>query len=273
MDHFDYRDGVLYGEDVPLSQVAERFGTPCYVYSRATLERHYRAYSEALSGHPHLICYAVKANSNLAVLNLLARLGAGFDIVSVGELERVLAAGGDPAKVVFSGVAKTAPRDGPGAGSGHQAASTSNRWPSSSASTRWPANAVRPRGSRCASIPMSMRDPSVHFHRAQGQQVRHPRRSGLRHLCPGRRASRTSKSSVSTAISARSSPNLAPFIDALGPSAAAARPACRARHPRRAPGSRRRARRALPRRDPAGALTTTPAHCLNGSPSGTASAS
>jgi len=106
MDHFDYRDGVLHGEDVPLTRVAERFGTPCYVYSRATLERHYRAYSEALSGHPHLICYAVKANSNLAVLNLLARLGAGFDIVSVGELERVLAAGGDPAKVVFSGVAK-----------------------------------------------------------------------------------------------------------------------------------------------------------------------
>jgi diaminopimelate decarboxylase len=108
MDHFEYRDGVLYGEDVPLAQVAERFGTPCYVYSRATLERHYRAYTEALGGHPHLICYAVKANSNLAVLNLLARLGAGFDIVSQGELERVLAAGGDPAKVVFSGVAKQA---------------------------------------------------------------------------------------------------------------------------------------------------------------------
>ncbi|GHB03857.1 diaminopimelate decarboxylase [Modicisalibacter luteus] len=108
MDHFEYRDGVLYGEDVPLAQVAERFGTPCYVYSRATLERHYRAYTEALGSHPHLICYAVKANSNLAVLNLLARLGAGFDIVSQGELERVLAAGGDPAKVVFSGVAKQA---------------------------------------------------------------------------------------------------------------------------------------------------------------------
>ncbi|MCG7599476.1 diaminopimelate decarboxylase [Halomonas sp. McH1-25] len=108
MDHFEYRDGVLYAEDVPLAQIAERFGTPCYVYSRATLERHYRAYAEALGGHPHLICYAVKANSNLAVLNLLARLGAGFDIVSQGELERVLAAGGDPAKVVFSGVAKQA---------------------------------------------------------------------------------------------------------------------------------------------------------------------
>ncbi|QFU03302.1 Diaminopimelate decarboxylase [Halomonas sp. THAF5a] len=106
MDHFDYRDGVLYGEDVPLTRIADEFGTPCYVYSRATLARHYRAYAEALGGHPHLICYAVKANSNLAVLGLLAKMGAGFDIVSVGELERVLAAGGDPARVVFSGVAK-----------------------------------------------------------------------------------------------------------------------------------------------------------------------
>ncbi|TFH85334.1 diaminopimelate decarboxylase [Billgrantia azerbaijanica] len=106
MDHFNYRDGVLYGEDVPLPRIADEVGTPCYVYSRATLTRHFRAYTEALGSHPHLICYAVKANSNLAVLDLLARLGAGFDIVSVGELERVLAAGGDPAKVVFSGVAK-----------------------------------------------------------------------------------------------------------------------------------------------------------------------
>lgn len=106
MDHFNYRDGVLYAEDVPLTTLAAELGTPCYVYSKATLERHFRAYTEALGGHPHLICYAVKANSNLAVLGLLARLGAGFDIVSVGELERVLKAGGDPVKVVFSGVAK-----------------------------------------------------------------------------------------------------------------------------------------------------------------------
>ena len=106
MDHFNYRDGVLFAEDVPLTQVAAELGTPCYVYSKATLERHFRAYTEALGGHPHLICYAVKANSNIAVLGLLATLGAGFDIVSVGELERVLKAGGDPSKVVFSGVAK-----------------------------------------------------------------------------------------------------------------------------------------------------------------------
>ncbi|MDI5935254.1 diaminopimelate decarboxylase [Halomonas kalidii] len=106
MDHFEYRDGVLYGEEVPLTRIADEIGTPCYVYSKATLARHFRAYTEALGSHPHLICYAVKANSNLAVLGLLARMGAGFDIVSMGELERVLAAGGDPAKVVFSGVAK-----------------------------------------------------------------------------------------------------------------------------------------------------------------------
>lgn len=108
MDHFNYRDGVLYAEDVPLSRIAAEHGTPCYVYSKATLARHFRAYTEALGSHSHLICYAVKANSNLAVLGLLARLGAGFDIVSIGELERVLKAGGDPAKVVFSGVAKQA---------------------------------------------------------------------------------------------------------------------------------------------------------------------
>ena len=108
MDHFHYRDGELFAEDVPLARVAETHGTPCYVYSRATLERHWQAFDAALSGREHLICYAVKANSSLAILNLLARLGSGFDIVSVGELERVLAAGGDPAKVVFSGVGKRA---------------------------------------------------------------------------------------------------------------------------------------------------------------------
>ncbi|SEI79273.1 diaminopimelate decarboxylase [Allopseudospirillum japonicum] len=108
MDHFTYQDGHLHAEDVALAQLAQQFGTPCYVYSRATLERHFKAFQQALGTHPHLICYAVKANSNLAVLNVLARLGAGFDIVSRGELERVLAAGGDPARIVFSGVGKQA---------------------------------------------------------------------------------------------------------------------------------------------------------------------
>ena len=107
MDHFDYREGELYAEDVPLREIARRYGTPCYVYSRATLERHWRAFDNAFSGHRHLVCFAVKANSNLAVLNVLARLGSGFDIVSGGELERVMAAGGDPAKVLFSGVGKS----------------------------------------------------------------------------------------------------------------------------------------------------------------------
>ena len=107
MDHFARRDGVLHAEGVPLERIAEACGTPCYVYSRATLERHFRAFDEALGDHPHLVCFAVKANGNLAVLDVLARLGAGFDIVSGGELARVRAAGGDPARVVFSGVGKT----------------------------------------------------------------------------------------------------------------------------------------------------------------------
>jgi len=108
MNYFTYRDGRLYAEDVAVAEIAETHGTPCYIYSRATLERHWRAFDGAFAGRDHLICYAVKANSNLAILNLFARMGSGFDIVSVGELERVLAAGGDPAKVVFSGVGKSA---------------------------------------------------------------------------------------------------------------------------------------------------------------------
>ncbi|MCF5029840.1 diaminopimelate decarboxylase [Pseudomonas syringae] len=107
MDAFNYRDGELFAEGVALSAIAERFGTPTYVYSRAYIEAQYRAYADALSGMPHMVCFAVKANSNLGVLNVLARLGAGFDIVSRGELERVLAAGGKAEKIVFSGVGKT----------------------------------------------------------------------------------------------------------------------------------------------------------------------
>ncbi|MCL7462739.1 diaminopimelate decarboxylase [Pseudomonas sp. NW5] len=107
MHPFAYRDGELFAEGVALSAIAEQFGTPTYVYSRAHIEAQFRSYADALNGIEHLVCFAVKANSNLAVLNVLARLGAGFDIVSRGELERVLAAGGDPAKVVFSGVGKS----------------------------------------------------------------------------------------------------------------------------------------------------------------------
>ncbi len=107
MHAFNYRTGELFAEGVALSAIAERFGTPTYVYSRAHISAQFNAYADALQGVAHLVCYAVKANSNLAVLNLLARLGAGFDIVSSGELERVLAAGGEPGKIVFSGVGKS----------------------------------------------------------------------------------------------------------------------------------------------------------------------
>ena len=108
MDYFQYQQGRLCAEQVDLAALANQYGTPAYVYSRATIERHWQAFDAALAGVDHLVCYAVKANSNLAVLNLMVRMGSGFDIVSVGELERVIAAGGDPGKVVFSGVGKRA---------------------------------------------------------------------------------------------------------------------------------------------------------------------
>lgn len=107
MDHFEYRDGTLCAEDVSLSEIARVHGTPSFVYSRATLSRHFQAFDQALAGMPHLICYAVKANSNLAVLQILERLGAGFDIVSGGELDRVMRAGAPARRIVFSGVGKT----------------------------------------------------------------------------------------------------------------------------------------------------------------------
>lgn len=108
MTPFHYLNGELHAESVSLSSIAKQFGSPCYVYSRGYLEQRFTEYTEALAGQDHLVCYAVKANSNIAVLNVLARLGAGFDIVSVGELERVLAAGGKAERIVFSGVGKTA---------------------------------------------------------------------------------------------------------------------------------------------------------------------
>lgn len=106
MNYFNYQQQELYAEDCSVAEIARRFGTPCYIYSRATLDNRWQAFANALKNHPGQVCYAVKANSNLAILNILARLGAGFDIVSVGELERVLVAGGNPHQVVFSGVAK-----------------------------------------------------------------------------------------------------------------------------------------------------------------------
>jgi diaminopimelate decarboxylase len=106
VEFFDYRGDQLCAEDVAVADIADQYGTPCYIYSRAALEHQWHAFNDALGSHPHLVCYAVKANSNLAVLNALARLGSGFDVVSLGELERVLRAQGDPVKVVFSGVGK-----------------------------------------------------------------------------------------------------------------------------------------------------------------------
>lgn len=107
MDHFNYKNQQLFAEDVAVADIIAQHGTPAYIYSRATLERHWHAFNNAFGDHPHLICFAVKSNSNIALLNVMARLGSGFDIVSQGELERVIAAGGEPSKVVFSGVAKS----------------------------------------------------------------------------------------------------------------------------------------------------------------------
>ena len=107
MDFFQYKNNQLMAENLPVKQLAEQFGTPLYIYSKATLERHWHAFNNAFGEHPHLVCFAVKSNPNIAILNIMAKLGSGFDIVSQGELERVLAAGGDAAKVVFSGVAKS----------------------------------------------------------------------------------------------------------------------------------------------------------------------
>ena len=106
MDYFNYKDQQLFAEDVSVQNIIAQYGSPCYIYSKATFERHWNAFDQAFGDQAHLICYAVKANSNIAILNLLARLGSGFDIVSIGELERVIAAKGDPKKIVFSGVGK-----------------------------------------------------------------------------------------------------------------------------------------------------------------------
>jgi diaminopimelate decarboxylase len=106
LDFFNFKDNTLFAEDVNCNEIAKRYATPTYVYSKATIERHWRAFDDAAGSHPHLVCYAVKANSNLAVLNVMAKLGSGFDIVSAGELARVIEADGDPKKVVFSGVGK-----------------------------------------------------------------------------------------------------------------------------------------------------------------------
>ena len=107
MNHFEYKNQQLFAEDVVITDIIAEHGTPAYIYSRATLERHWHAFDNSFGTHPHLICFAVKSNSNIALLNVMAKLGSGFDIVSQGELERVLVSGGEASKVVFSGVAKS----------------------------------------------------------------------------------------------------------------------------------------------------------------------
>ena len=167
------RDGELHAEGVPLAAIAERFGTPCYVYSRAALEGAWRAFDAAFAGVPHLVCYAMKANSNLAVLDLFARLGSGFDIVSGGELARVRRRGRRPAQGRVLRRRQDRRRDGARRSTPASCASTSNRRPSSSASTRSPARAGT---RRAGQLPRESRrrseDPSVHLDRAQGEQVR-----------------------------------------------------------------------------------------------------
>ena len=110
MNHFEYRDGEMFAEGVPLKRIAREVGTPAYVYSLATLKRHFRVFDQAFAKVPHIVCFSVKANSNLALLRAFAKQGSGFDIVSGGELFRALKAGGDPKKIVFSGVGKISRR-------------------------------------------------------------------------------------------------------------------------------------------------------------------
>ena len=179
---------MLCAEDVSLEEIARRFGTPCYVYSRAAIERQFRAFADALAGRPSLVAYSVKANSNLAVLRLMARLGAGFDIVSGGELARVLAAGGDPAQGGVLGRRQERGRDRARRCAPACSASTWNRRPSSSASSRIARRARQARAGRVPRQPRRRReDAPVHLHRPEGKQVRHRLRR-CRAPLPGRRA-------------------------------------------------------------------------------------
>jgi hypothetical protein len=186
MSAFTCQDGVLHAESVSLIDIAERFGTPCWVYSRHALETAFDEFQQELIGFDSLVCYAVKANSNLAVLDVLARRGAGFDIVSAGELKRVLTAGADPRKIVFSGVGKTA-AEMELALAPASSASTSNRPPNSNASMPSPQAAGK-------TAPISLRvnpdvdaeDAPLYLDRPQGKQVRRRLRGRARALPAGR---------------------------------------------------------------------------------------
>jgi len=175
MDFFQYRGDTLHAETCRSTAWRPEFGTPTYVYSRATLERHWHAFDKAFADRPHLVCYAVKANGNLGVLNALARLESGFDIVSLGELERVLAAGGEARRVVFSGVGKRADEMRRALELGIRCFNVDRR-PSWTGSTGSPARSAGPRRCRCASTRTSTPRRTLHRHRPQGEQVRHRRR-------------------------------------------------------------------------------------------------
>ena len=184
MNHFDYRNGVLHAEAVNLSELADAVGTPFYCYSTATLERHYRVFSEAFAGEKTLVCYAMKANSNQAVLRTLAKLGAGADVVSGGELKRALAAGIPPNKILFSGVGKTEAELARGAGGGHPLHQRRVR-----ARTGTAVEARGGGGQDRADIGAGQsgrrcRDACQDRHRQVREQVRHSDRAGARGLCP-----------------------------------------------------------------------------------------
>ena len=185
MSVFSLRNGELFAEDVALSQIGQQFGTPCFVYSRAALEQAFRRYDKAFGTRPHLICYAMKANSNLAVLNVLARLGTGFDIVSRGELARVLAAGGDPGKVVFSGVGKGVHEMERALGGRHRL--LQRRVGGRTGGAQRGRRPTRPTctGQSARQSGCGRQDPSVYLHRSERKQVRHSDARGARRLPRG----------------------------------------------------------------------------------------
>ena len=183
MNHFDYRNGVLHAEAVNLSDLADAVGTPFYCYSTATLERHYRVFSEAFAGEKALMCYAMKANSNQSVLRTLAKLGAGADVVSGGEMRRALAAGVPPEKILFSGVGKTEAELRAALAADILCINVESE-PELELLSRLAVEAGGPRGSRCGSIPTSMPAPCQDLHRQVREQVRRPDRARPRGLCP-----------------------------------------------------------------------------------------
>ena len=190
MHHFTYRDGRLHAEDVDLRHLADTFGTPFYCYSSATLERHYRVFAEAFAGTDALVCYAVKANSNQAVLATLARLGAGMDIVSEGELRRALAAKVPAERIVFSGIGKTQGRDGGRPRCRHPL--LQRRIGARAGGAR---RGRGREGPACADLGAGQpgrrrEDPPQDRDRQVGEQVRHPDRARPRGLCRARRGSR-----------------------------------------------------------------------------------